>query len=285
MSQTGKPRVALVVGSGSVKCAAALGMWKVLAREKIDIDMFVGCSGGSLYAACMALGFSFEEAIEYTKTLWNEKVTEKRNWRALASIFFPGLIKFNESFSMISDKPMLKNLRLVYGDKTFSETKIPLYINATDFHTGEQVVLHEGKISDAIRASISLPYIWPAWKIGERYLIDGAVSNPMPVDVAIKEGAEIILAMGFQSPLPRTVKSVSRYAFHINGLMTNNLYQANFSFHSSVHHAEIIPVFPEFNRSIRLFDTDQIPYVIEQGEIAMEAQVPYIRRLLAGERE
>jgi len=285
MPQINKPRVALVVGSGSVKCAAALGMWKVLAREEIAIDMFVGCSGGSLYAASMALGFGFEDVIEYTKTLWNEKVTEKRNWRALASALLPGLLKFDEQFSMISDKPMLNNLHKVYGDRTFSDTKTPLYINTTDFHTGEQVVLHEGKIADAIRASISLPYIWPAWKVGERYLIDGAVSNPMPVDVAIKEGAEIILAMGFQSPLPRTVKSVSRYAFHINGLMTNNLYQANFSFHSSAHHAEIIPIFPEFDRPIRLFDTDQIPYVIEQGEKEMESQIPYIRRLLMGDGE
>jgi NTE family protein len=47
-----------------------------------------------------------------------------------------------------------------------------------------------------------------------------------------------------------------------------------------VHHAEIISIFPEFERSIRLFDTDQIPYVIEQGEKAMREQLPYVKRLL-----
>ena len=51
-----KPKVALVIGSGSVKCAASLGLLKVLERENIFIDMVVGCSGGSIYAAAIALG-------------------------------------------------------------------------------------------------------------------------------------------------------------------------------------------------------------------------------------
>jgi NTE family protein len=111
-------------------------------------------------------------------------------------------------------------------------------------------------------------------------LIDGAASNPLPVDVPIREGIDIILAMGFESPLPSRIKSVRRYAFYINSLMTNNLLHANFAFHDAVHHAEIISIFPEFERSIRLFDTDQIPYVIEQGEKAMMEQLDYVKRLL-----
>jgi hypothetical protein len=67
---------------------------------------------------------------------------------------------------------------------------------------------------------------------------------------------------------------MSRYAFYINGLMTNNLLHANYAFHNAVHHSEIISIFPEFDRPIRLFDTDQIPYVIAQGEKAMLEHVP-----------
>jgi NTE family protein len=150
----------------------------------------------------------------------------------------------------------------------------------TDFETGEPVTLHEGKLVDALRASVAIPYIWSAWPHNGRMLIDGAASNPLPVDVPIREGADIILALGFESPLPSRIRSVSRYAFYINGLMTNNLLQANFAFHNAAHHAEIISIFPEFERSIRLFDTDQIPYVIEQGEKAMLAQLDYVKRLL-----
>lgn len=275
-----KKKIALVIGAGSVKCAAALGLWKVLEKENIHFDMIVGCSGGSLYAAAMAMGFSLQECIDNTKKLWNRSITEKRNWRGLASILLPGMLKFDHRFSMMSDGPMLQRFESVFGDKTFSDTKTPLYLMATDFETGESIAQHEGRVVDALRASVAIPFIWSAWKHHDRLLIDGAAANPLPVDVPIREGFDIILAMGFQSPLPSRIKSVSRYAFYINSLMTNNLLNANFAFHNAVHHAEIISIFPEFEHSIRLFDTDQIPYVIEQGEKAMQEQLPYVKRLL-----
>jgi NTE family protein len=277
---TKKKKIALVIGAGSVKCAAALGLWKVLEKENIHFDMIVGCSGGSLYAAAMAMGFSLEESIRNTKKLWNPSITEQRNWRALASVILPSLFKFNNRFSMMSDVPMLKSFSSVFGEKTFADAKIPLYLMATDFETGESISQHEGRLVDALRASVAIPYIWSAWPHNGRMLIDGAASNPLPVDIPIREGADIILAMGFESPLPSRIKSVSRYAFYINSLMTNNLMHANFAFHNAVHHAEIISIFPEFERSIRLFDTDQIPYVIEQGEKAMMEQLDYVKRLL-----
>ena len=273
-------KIALVIGAGSVKCAAALGLWKVLEQEDIHFDMIVGCSGGSLYAAAMAMGFSLQECIANTEKLWNRSITRQRNWRALASVLLPGVMKFDNRFGMISDGPMLRSFRSVFGEKTFADTKIPLHILTTDFESGESIVLHDGKIVDALRASVAIPFIWSAWKHQGRLLIDGAASNPLPVDVPIREGFDIILAMGFQSPLPSRVKSVSRYAFYINSLMTNNLLNANFAFHNAAHHAEIISIFPEFERSIRLFDTDQIPYVIEQGEKAMQKHLPYVKRLL-----
>ena len=269
-----------MIGAGSVKCAAALGLWKVLDEQNIHFDMIVGCSGGSIYAAAMAMGFSLQECIESTKKLWNPSITRQRNWRALASVLLPGMLKFDHQFSMMSDGPMLKSFQTVFGEKTFADTKTPLFIMATDFETGESVVQQQGRLVDALRASVAIPYIWSAWKSNGRLLIDGAASNPLPVDVPIREGVDIILALGFQSPLPGRIKSISRYAFYINSLMTNNLLRANFAFHNAVHHAEIISVFPEFERSIRLFDTDQIPYVIQQGEKAMQEQLPYVKRLL-----
>jgi NTE family protein len=273
-------KIALVIGAGSVKCAAALGLWKVLEREDIHFDMIVGCSGGSIYAAAMAMGFSLQECIESTKKLWNRSITEERNWPALVSMLLPGLLKFDNRFSLMSDRAMLRSFRSVFGEKTFAETKTPLYIVATDFQTGEAVTLHEGSLVDALRASVAIPYIWSAWKHNGRVLIDGAASNPLPVDVPIREGVDIILAMGFETPLPGRVRSISRYAFYINSLMTNNLMQANFAFHNAAHHAEMISIFPDFDRPVRLFDTDQFPYVIEQGEKVMLDHLPYLKRLL-----
>ncbi len=264
-----------------MKCAAALGVWKALAGEDIHFDMIVGCSGGSIFASAMALGFSLEECVASTQRLWNRSVTESRNWRSLAAVVFPGLAGFDERFGMLGDRAVLQSLKAVFGGRSFSDADIPLHILATDFQTGESCVLNQGSIVDAVRASVAIPFLWPAWPVGGRLLIDGAASNPLPVDVAIREGADIILAVGFETPLPRRVKSVSRYAFYINSLMTNNLLNANFAFHNAVHHAEIIAIFPEFGRPIRLFDTDQIPYAIECGQQAMHAQLDYVKRLLS----
>lgn len=274
-------RLALVIGSGSVKCAAALGLWKVLQQEGIPVDMFVGCSGGSLFAASMALGHSVDECIDRTHRLWNRQITEKRHWPSILKALLPGLFKFDERFGMVSDAALLDRLEQVFAGGTFAETRTPLYIVATDFHTGEQVTLAEGSLLDALRASVAIPFIWSPWPVNGRLLIDGGLSDPLPVDVAIREGANIILAMGFENPQPRRVKSISRFAFHMSGIMSKNLFEANFAFHTLAHHAEIIPILPEFNREISLFDVDQIPAVIAAGERAAMEQIPYLRRLLA----
>ncbi len=281
MTSLKKPRIALVVGAGSVKSAAALGLWKVLQKENLPIDMLIGSSGGSLYAACMALGFEFEQTLEYTKKLWTPKLLTRLNWKAIGSVVLPGIIPFDKKFSLVSDKPLNDSLYSVFGDKTFAEASIPLYLAATDLHNGELVMVSSGKITDGLRASISLPYVWPAWEVDGRWLTDGGSADPMPVDVAIKENASLILAMGFQDQEPQPMNSLFSYSFQVAGMMVNNLYQANFSFHNAVHHAEIVTIFPEFDRPIGVFDTHEFPYIIEQGEKAAEEQMPFIKELLA----
>lgn len=273
-------RVALVIGSGSVKCAAAIGLWKVLARERIGVDMVVGCSGGSIYAACMALGYDVERTEELTRKFWTRDVTRRFDFRSLLSTLTPRLLGFDGSFGMIHGDAVLKALAHAFGERSFEDAAIPLHIVATDAGNGEKVVLSEGRVLDAIRASIAIPYIWKPWTIDGRSLLDGCLCDPLPVDVAIQKGADVILAMGFESPYPTRIRSATRYAFQVNAIYTNNLLRANFAFHNLAHHTEIILVLPEFEGRVGLFDTDRIPHVIEQGERAAEEQLPYLRRLL-----
>lgn len=273
--------VALVIGAGAVKCAAALGMWKALTRRGIAVDMVVGCSGGSLYASVMALGFDPDTCERLTRELWTRDVTLQRDWRSLLAGLMPRTMGFDGRFGMVNDRVLRKKLASVFAGRSFEEAAIPLHVVATDFHTGERVVISSGHILDAVRASISIPYVWKPWQIGERWLVDGCLSDPLPVDVAMREGADVILAMGFESAYPRKIKSVTRFAFQLSSIYTNNLMRAAFAFHNAAHHAEIIPIVPEFDRPIGLFDTDKFPYVIEQGERAAEEALPYLERLLA----
>ena len=252
----------------------------MLEREHIDVDMVVGCSGGAIYAALIALGWSVERATEATLRMWTSDVTGKRNLRGILQLALPKLFKFDETFGLIDDSLINRRFHEGFENATFADTRIPLFVTATDFYTGEQVVVSEGKIEDGVRASISIPYIFPPKKLNDRFLIDGYQSDPLPIGVAIKEGADIIIAMGFESPYQEHVTSLMRYNFQMSSITSNNLLKSNYAFHNLAHHSEIIPIIPEFKYRIKLFDTDKLPYVIEEGERAAEQQVPFIKSLL-----
>jgi NTE family protein len=273
-------KVALVIGSGSVKCAAALGLQRVLERESIAIDMVVGCSGGSIYAATIALGWPAEKAIDVTLKLWTREITSRRRRKAILEILLPKVFGFDQTFGLVDDRLILDRLRQAFGDTTFAQAGMPFYVSATDLFTGEQVLLSQGSIVAALRGSMAIPYILPPYRVGDRYLLDGYLSDPLPVGVAIREGADVIIAIGFESPHQARINSLSRYALQLSSITSNNLLRSNFAFHNLAHHSEIIPIIPEFKERIGLFDTDKIPYIVEEGERAAVAQVPYLRALL-----
>lgn len=277
-ANNGKPRLALVIGSGSVKCAAALGLWKVLRREGIALDMVVGCSGGSLYAAGIALGGDVERFEEMTLNFWTSDLMSgyASNLRAVMA----REVRFGETSGLVDDEPVLERLQRAFGQHTFADAEIPLFLVATDFHSGESVVLTEGRLTDAIRASIAIPMIFPPWQLDGQLMTDGAASDPLPVDVAIKEGGQIILAMGFELPLRKRMRSFNAVQAHLNAVYMNNILRATYAFYNAVHHEEIITLWPDFDRDISGFNTDQIPYIIEEGERTAEAHLPYLKRLL-----
>lgn len=276
-----RKRVALVIGAGSVKCAAALGVQQVLEREGIPIDLLVGCSAGSLFAALLARGESAASAIDITRRLWTKELTSRSDRRALAALAFPRLFGFDSRFGMRDDRLIAQRLADAYGEQRIEGGRVPLFITATDFATGEQVTASKGRVVDAIRASIAIPFVFRPWPIGERLCVDGFLSDPMPVGVAIREGADIVVAVGFESPYQERVTSAGRFAFQVSSIMTNNLLKASFAFHQLAHHDEIVAIVPKFRERVRLFDTGKIDMIVEDGARAAEEQVPYLRRLMA----
>ena len=274
-------RVAVVIGAGSVKCAAAIGLMDVLARENIGIDLLVGCSAGSIFTALAAVGHRSDVSAKMATELWTHDLTAKRDPRALLRMLMPRLFGFNEHFGLRSDRPMMRRLQDVFGLARLEELRIPMRVTATDFHTGEQIVLREGTLIDAIRASISIPFLFAPWEVDGRLCVDGFVSDPLPVNVAIAEGADIVIAMGFESPHHQEVRSPVRFAFQLSSIMTNNLMRSRYALHHLARFSEVVPVMPEFTEHVGLFDAAKIPYVIEQGEKAAEAALPTLRAMLA----
>ncbi len=273
-----KKRIALVIGSGGIKCAAAAGLWRVLQEEGIAIDSVVGCSGGSLYGALIANHTDVQIMQEWSRTLWTSNIMQgyTENLKATKD----GSLRFNERSGLVDDSVMNQKLRDIYGGWQFSDLKMPFKVVATDLLAGEKVILSEGSVFDAIRASLAIPIIFPPWEVNGQLLIDGGVSDPLPIDVAIQDGADIIIAMGFTLDYRNRFRSMTAVQEQLNSIYMNNILNSTYAFYNLAHHAEIFPVIPEFDGTVSMFDVDKIPDVIQRGEEAARKQMPHIKKLL-----
>jgi NTE family protein len=276
-----RKKVALVIGAGSVKSAAALGALRVLRQAGIDLDLVVGCSGGALYATAVALGMDVETAVPLTRQFWSSDLNKRRNWHALRQAILPKRLNFDGRFSLRDDARLLQWLDEAFGGQTFADTPTPLFITATDFMSGEQVVLQNGRLRDAIRASLATPFVFAPWEVNGRLLTDGYLSDPLPVNVASREGADVIIALGFETPHQQVIDSPLRYALQLSSIMTNSIFKARLAFHNLSHHAELLLLIPQFPQRLGRFEEQQIPATIAAGEAAMAAQLPYLQTMIS----
>lgn len=279
-AKAARPKVGLVIGSGGLKCAASIGLLRALNRAGIQPDLLVGCSGGSLYTSMMALGRSPDESEALTVEQWAD-VFSKVRYRTLAKLALPRVFGFSERIGLIDDRAMGASIRGMFGDATFADARIPLHLVASDLHTAETVVLTEGRIRDAVRASIALPLVLRPWPVNGRLLIDGGTSNPLPIDVAIREGCEVIIAMGFENPPSGAISTFAGLVGRTTAITINHLIRSTYAFYSAAHHAEIVPIMPDFGEAVTIKDAHRLPEIIRAGEVAAEEELPYLKRLLA----
>lgn len=172
-------KVGLALGGGAFRGLAHLGVLEVLEENSIPVDLIAGTSIGSLIGGIYACGVSPKMVMQIANQL---------NMRDYYDVGVPreGLIKGDR---------MLTLLRTLTGNRDFSQTKLPFYAVATDIDTDDLVVLSEGKICEAIRASISIPGVFTPYKLQGRRLCDGAVLDRVPVDVARDNGADVIIGV------------------------------------------------------------------------------------------
>ena len=175
-----KKKAALVLGGGSARGMAHIGVLKVFQQENIKFDLVVGTSIGAFIGAYYALGKDIRGA---------EEIALKFNVNENLDISLPpsmGLIKGNRIYHLI--KSML-------DDKMFSDVKTPFAVVAADIERGEEVVFTEGPLADAVRVSCSYPGIFVPHRMGGRLLVDGGILNTVPANVARRMGADIVVAV------------------------------------------------------------------------------------------
>jgi len=275
------PKVALVIGSGGLKCAAVIGLIQVLEQENIRLDMVVGCSGGAVFGAAIALGFNADQLVETQGQAWTNDVTKKISLKSISRILFPKATKNHDLIGIFDDRTMAGNIENAFGSSTkFSDTLIPFHCIATDFNTGESVVISEGPLAKAVRISSGIPVLFTPVDWNGKLLIDGGLSNPLPVDVAIREGADIIIAIGFETPLTPSIASPGQFAMQMFNILINQLLYKKFAFFNLVHHSEIIAIMPEFSEDIKINDVSKVPYIINQGRVEAEKHIDYLKKML-----
>lgn len=263
-------RLAFVLGSGGVRSIAALGVAERLAREGLRPDLIVGCSSGALFGAQIARGMHGKEAVRMATSLWSAELTQQRRWRAYLQLVAPKLAGFGAGFSLRDDRLIAGRIANAFGDDRLERLPTPLRVVATDAATGQPVVLTQGSVVEALRASMAVPIIFPSVAIGGRRLVDGVLSDPLPIAAAAD--ARLVLSLGFHGSMPRRVDRLSRLVAQTSTTLINNLMQARTDA-AQARGQKVIGIELNLDRHVGLWETSAMPYLFEAGWCAAEAHL------------
>lgn len=199
----------MVLSGGGAKGIAHVPLLQALDSLHIVPDLIIGNSMGSIIGGLYAMGYSGDSIAKITEKInWNHLlggtmdlknvgVEEKREFgRYLARIGIKDG-KLASVGSLLNDQNLRQYLSEltfpVYNIKDFDKLPIPYRAMATDVVNGKEIVLSEGSLAFAMRASMSLPAVFKAVPYQETLLVDGGVMNNFPTDIAKKMGADIII--------------------------------------------------------------------------------------------
>ena len=174
-------KVGLALGSGSARGGAHIGVIRALAEAGINIHCVAGTSAGAVVGAVFASG--------NLDTL--EEIVVGFDWKQIARFFD---VVFPKS-GLIDGKKVADFVRGHVRVKNIEDLPIPFSAVATDLATGREVVIQDGDLIEAIRASISIPGIFTPVRRDGRILADGGLVNPVPVNVAREMGADFVIAV------------------------------------------------------------------------------------------
>jgi len=190
----GTLKVGLALGSGGARGAAHTGVLKVLQAEGIPISVVAGSSIGSLIGATMAVGIPLEKV--------------EQEWLATgATRMFRSFLPTFSRAGLSSGNELKKYLAQLLGDVRIEDLPMPYAAVACDMDTGESVVLKEGSLVSAVRASTAIPGIFHPLRLGDRLLVDGGLVDPVPIQVCRDLGADFVIAVDITpKPVPTTSK-------------------------------------------------------------------------------
>ena len=206
-----KKKIGLALSTGGARGLSHIGVISTLQDNNIPIDYISGTSMGAIIAVYYALNL---EVKSLQKLILN---MTKRDYLKLIDIN-------NPKKSIIKGNKIRNFLKKVFRNKSFTDTKIPLMLSATSLNDASLVILDKGKLHEAAMMSAAYPGVFPPIKYKGKYLIDGGVVDPCPIDLAFKMGAKKVIGVDlwtekFSKDVKPNLRSTLERTFNI--LLTN----------------------------------------------------------------
>src|SRR5215471_10980477 len=276
-------RIGVAFGGGSAKGIAHVGVIRWFEEHRIPIDVAAGTSMGGLVGGCFATGMSAAELADMLSTLnWDElfgsstfaykNVRRKADARAYPSRLEFGLKHgVNPPASLNNGQQvdlLLQGIAAPYdGIGTFDELPTPFRAVAMDLLTSTQVILDRGSLASAMRATMSLPLIFPPVELDGRVLVDGGTMNNVPADVVRRMGADVVIAVNVGDL--STQMKVSRSMLGLVGNTLDAMMRA--STRTGMASADLVVNVPLVEKGYGSLDWRRAPELVEEGYRAAEA--------------
>jgi NTE family protein len=273
MSADIKRKIGLALGGGGARGLAHVGVLRVLQKEGIPIDMIAGTSSGAVIGAAYAWS---QDTIGMTRDALDA------NWKKMAPLLDPclpksGFIKGKKIRDLIAS--------YIGGDINFSDLKIPFACVVTDIDTGEEVVINSGPVAEALRATISIPGIFTVARHQDRYVVDGGLTTPVPVEVVRQMGADFIIAVNVNPDITGRMGKTYRRRVeahkepNIFQVMMQSIYITTYSLARNALSNADIAIEPDLAR-IGAGDFNKARELITRGREAAQKAIPEIKRKL-----
>lgn len=253
-------RLALVLGGGGAKGLAHVGVIEEFEKAGIPIDVIIGCSAGSIVGALYA---------DCPNSCTLKDVLEPlRVWSVLdISLIY-------DRFGLVRGRTLCRYLKKNLSVSCFEDLRIPFYAVATDILEGKAVCIGSGPLVPAIHASAAIPFVFSPVYLYERWLVDGGVADPIPVDFAKKTGASVVVAVDLSGLLPDVCPT---NLFGVASRSAEIKFQLQTD--SCLIGADIV-IAPELGK-MGLFDDKNPEKVYEAGRRAARVAIPHILNLLS----
>src|SRR5689334_17098300 len=183
-----KPVIGLALGGGAARGFAHIGILRVLLANGIVPDVVVGTSIGAVVGGAYAAG-QLDTLEEWA-----------RSFQGVRNIFGYLDIRLTGS-GLIGGEKLASRLEEAIGPTQIEDLAVKFATVATEVRTGHEIWLTHGRMVEAMRASYALPGIFSPVLVGDRWLVDGALVNPVPVSAARALGAEIVIAANLSSDI------------------------------------------------------------------------------------